>query len=108
MNERRNKRSDKLHEAVSLYLDAVRRRTGLSALALTTDDGDFVAGSGDLDVEWMGSLGATRRLRTLEWNDQTLHVSRLSVNEVPMVLTAAGPYPPDQKTLATIQRILEN
>jgi hypothetical protein len=106
MTERRSRRSQKLPEALRLYFAAVRQRTGLTALALTTDSGEFVAGSGEVDLEWMGSLGASRRARTLEWNDLTLHVTRLDENGVTMVLTSAGPLPPDEAVIEGIKRIM--
>lgn len=106
MTERRRRRSENLPEALRLYFAAVRQRTGLTALALTTDSGEFVAGSGDVDLEWMGTLGASRRARSLEWNGLTLHVTPLDENGVTMVLTTAGPLPPDQTVIEGIKRIL--
>lgn len=106
LTERRTRRSDTLHEAVSLYLNAVRQRTGLQALALSTDSGEFVAGAGPVDVEWMGRVGASRRLRTLAWSEHTLHVMHLRINDVPMVLTAAGAQAPEPSSFERLGQIL--
>jgi hypothetical protein len=105
--ERRRRRSGKLPEALKLYFTAVRQRTGSTALALTSDDGEFIAGVGEVDLEWMGSLGATRRLRTLEWNGLTLQVTRFEENGVGLVLTTAGATPPDD-VVEGIKRIMRD
>ena len=93
--ERRRRRSEKQHEALTMFFENVARRLGLEALALTTADGQLVAGARhsptvDLDVEWMGNVGASRQLAELEWDDRTLFVRRLSVNDVFLYLTSAG------------------
>lgn len=105
MTERRRERSEKLPNALRLYLAAVRKKTGLTALALTTDLGEFVAGSGDVDLEWMGNLAASRRVSMLEWNGLTLHVTRLEENGVTLALTSVGPLPPDEGIIEGIKRI---
>jgi hypothetical protein len=91
MNERRRHRSEKVHEAVALFLESLRERSGLTAVALSTGDGRLVGGAGrDVDVEWMGALGAASRRATLSWDEHTLHVQRLAVNDVELFLTSAG------------------
>ena len=102
--ERRKQRSEKPHEAVKLYLDALRK-SGLEALALGTEDGDLVAGAGPLDVEWMASIAASARLSTFAWDDRVIHVRRLEVNHVPMYLSSAGGSVQDD-AVSSIQRIL--
>jgi hypothetical protein len=90
--ERRKRRSEKAHLALNLYLEAIRESEGFKALAITTNDGFLVAGAGlqGTDVEWMGALGASARRKTLEWEDETLHVQPLEVNAVPMFITSTG------------------
>ena len=88
--ERRNQRSEKAHLALNLFLESMREREGLEALAVTTEDGFLVAGVGETDVEWMGALGASSRRSTFQWDDRTLHVQRVEVNRVPMYVTSAG------------------
>lgn len=88
--ERRNRRSEKAHLALNLFLESVRKAEGIEALAVTTEDGFLVAGVGETDVEWMGALGASSRRSTFQWEEHTLHVQRLEVNRVPMFVTSAG------------------
>lgn len=106
MPERRRRRSEKAHVALNLFLESLREREGFEGVAVTTEDGFLVAGVGDLDVEWMGALGAASRRAVLEWDERTLHVQRLEVNRVPLYLTSAG-RPADAGTVrAGFQRIL--
>ncbi len=88
--ERRNRRSEKAHLALNLFLESVRKAEGMEALAVTTEDGFLVAGVGETDVEWMGALGASSRRSSFKWEERTLHVQRLEVNRVPMYITSAG------------------
>ena len=88
--ERRNRRSEKAHLALNLFLETVRKSEGIEALAVTTADGFLVAGVGETDVEWMGALGASSQRSTFKWEELTLHVQRLEVNRVPMFITSAG------------------
>jgi len=78
-----------------MFFEQVARRLGLDALALTTDDGRLIAGARrdanvDLDVEWMGNVGASKQRREVPFEDKTLYVRRLSVNDVFLYLTSAG------------------
>ena len=88
--ERRNQRSEKAHLALNLFLESMREREGIEALAVTTEDGFLVAGVGETDVEWMGALGASSKRSTLTWEERTLHVQRVEVNRVPMFVTSTG------------------
>lgn len=91
--ERRKRRSEKAHLALNLYLESIREREGFKALAVTTDDGFLVAGAAgvrETDIEWMGALGASARRKTLDWENETLHVQKLEINDVPMFLTSMG------------------
>lgn len=88
--ERRNRRSGQAHLALNLFLESLREREGIEAMAVTTEDGFLVAGVGEADVEWMGALGASSKRSTLSWEDRTLHVQRVEVNHVPMFLTSSG------------------
>jgi hypothetical protein len=86
--ERRKRRSHEAHRALTLFLESLRERENIDALAVTTEDGLLVAGAGKDDVEWMGALGASSKRSTLTWDDRTLHVQRVEVNKVPMYLTS--------------------
>ena len=88
--ERRNQRSEKAHLALNLFLESMRAREGIEALAVTTEDGFLVAGVGETDVEWMGALGASSKRSTLTWEERTLHVERVEVNRVPMFVTSTN------------------
>lgn len=107
MTERRRRRSEKAHEAMTLFLESLREKTGLTAVALTTQDGLLVAGAGkSVDIEWMGALGAASRLATLAWDELTLHVQRLAVNDVELYLTSAGQPVNGPSVAAGLSRIL--
>ena len=106
MNERRVHRSKKLHEAMTRYLEALRHDRGIDALALSSEDG-FIAGSGNVDLEWMGALGASRRCRELEWDERTLHVQPLQINSETLYLVAMGSPVRDEGAMEGIRRILE-
>ena len=106
MNERRSARSADPQHAVSMYLNSLCKRGAVEAVALATEDGTLVAGAGKLDVEWMGSVGASSRLSRLSWDGRVLHVRRLEVNDVPMCLTMAGDDVSDAPL--AIRRILAN
>ncbi|MEW5742855.1 MAG: hypothetical protein AB1938_28320 [Myxococcota bacterium] len=108
--ERRRRRSEKHHEALTLFFENVAQRLGLDALALTTDDGRLIAGarrdaSVDLDVDWMGNVGASKQLAEVPFEDRTLYVRRLSVNDVFLYLTSAG-RKTDRSIDDSIRRIL--
>ncbi|MCC6335327.1 MAG: hypothetical protein IT380_15220 [Myxococcales bacterium] len=108
--ERRRRRSQKHHEALTLFFETAARRLGLDALALTTDDGRLIAGARapaavDLDVEWMGNVGASKQRAEVPFEDRTLFVRRLSVNDVFLFLTSAG-READRSLDDSIRRIL--
>ena len=89
--ERRMGRSEKAHLALNLFLESLRRAEGSDAVAVTTADGFLVAGVGEkTDVEWMGALGASSQRSSFTWEEHTLHVQRIDVNNVPMFVTSAG------------------
>lgn len=90
MQERRSRRSETPHLALSLFLEALRERESLEAVAVTTEEGLFVAGAGEADVEQLGALGAASATPTLTWGDTPLYVQHLSLGEVPVCLTSMG------------------
>ena len=106
MIERRRRRSKKMHEAMTRYLEALRRERGLNAVALAGEEGELIAGSGDVDLEWMGALGASRRCHQLQWEHHTLHVQPLEINALTLYLVAAGAPLNDERALQGIRRIL--
>ncbi len=95
--ERRRRRSEHAHQAISYFLQALKERAGVKALALTTHDGLLLGAAGEhLDLEWMGALGASSARTTLKWEGTTLHVQPVSLKDAELCLTSAGrAIPPD-------------
>jgi hypothetical protein len=107
MNERRNRRSDKAHEAMTLFLESLREKVGLAAVALTTTDGLLLAGAGPgIDLEWMGAIGAASPRATFSWDDHTLHVQPIDVNRTELRLTCSGSPVHTPSVAAGLARIL--
>jgi hypothetical protein len=106
MIERRLRRSEKTHLAMSHYLEALRARRGLDAVALATEEGFFIAGAGDVDLEWMGALGVSSRRRQLDWDDHTLHVQPIEVNALTLFLVSTDQPVADENAVSGIRRIL--
>jgi hypothetical protein len=106
MMERRSTRSADPQRAVSMYLETLCAKQGLKAVALATQDGTLVAGAGEGDVEYMGTVGASSHRKQLSFDGEVLHVRRLEVNGVTMCLTMAGADRPD--AAEAICRILKN
>jgi hypothetical protein len=88
------------------YLAEVRRQNGLEAVVLSTETGDFISGAGDIDLEWLGALGSSKKLDAFWWDEHELHVEPLRVNHVALWLTSAGSHAPDADQLSAISRIL--
>jgi hypothetical protein len=106
-NERRRRRSELAHEAITLFLESLREKAGLQAVALTTKDGLLLGAAGEkLDLEWMGALGASSARRSLKWEGTTLHVQPLALNDVELCLTSAGKPVPGTLLQAGLSRIL--
>ena len=105
MTERRVRRSKKMHEAMSRYLESLCKTRGIDALALSSERG-FIAGAGDADLEWMGVLGASRRLRTVEWDERQLHVHPFEINSQTLYLVAMGAEVNDDAAMQGLRRIL--
>ena len=103
--DRRARRSNKMHVAMTRYLESLRLARGVEALALATERG-FIAGAGDADLEHIGLLGASRRLRELHWDDRTLHVHPFEINAQTMYLVAMGAPVQDEAAMEGIRRIL--
>jgi hypothetical protein len=103
----RTLRSAEVSEAMTLYLEALRLKRGVDAVALTTDDGRFVAGAGEgVDLEWMGTVGAASPSRHFDWGEHQLYVHELEVNDQWLRLTVAGAPLGDHDALGGICRIL--
>lgn len=103
--ERRKRRSDKHGEAVRLYLETVRARTGVEALALASEDGSLVAGAGPLDLDWMAAIGAGSKRSRLEWDGRVVHVRRMKVNRVRLYIACTG-QPTHDDVAENLNRIL--
>jgi len=57
--ERRKNRSEVVHEALALYLQAVAERAGVKAIAVANEDGFLIAGAGGgFNHEWLAALGS--------------------------------------------------
>jgi hypothetical protein len=105
--ERRRRRSELAHEAITLLLESLRQKAGLEAVALTTRDGLLLGGAGPrLDLEWMGALGASSARSTLRWEGTTLHVQSVELNDVELCLTTAGRPVQSDLLQAGLERIL--
>jgi len=106
-NERRRRRSELAHEAITLFLESLREKAGLRAVALTTRDGLLLGGAGtEVDLEWMGALGASSARSTLKWEGTTLHVQPLALNDVELCVTSAGQAVPRALLQGGLSRIL--
>jgi hypothetical protein len=102
--ERRTRRSNSLQHAINIFLDGLRIKRNLTAVALSTNDGRLVGGSGSVDLELMGLVGSIRR--TAKFEGKTLHVSRFDVNNVELCLSSLGAPVRDDSALGDIMRIL--
>lgn len=87
--ERRLRRSEKPGEAVRLYLEALRERTGMHGVALANEDGLLVAGAGE-DLDWLAAVGASSTRSTVQWGDRTVHVRRMRVHSEDVSLASTG------------------
>jgi hypothetical protein len=88
--ERRHRRSEIPQQAVTYFLEALRERHALEAVALSTEEGLFIAGAGAVDLEHLAAVGAASKSKSFEWQGHRLRVSATTVDGVPLVLTAAG------------------
>jgi hypothetical protein len=104
--ERRHHRSEKEHLALNYFLESVKQKEGLEALAVTTEDGLLVAGAGNTDLEWMGAVGASCRRATLAWDEHMLFIQRVQVNQMTMFLTSAGRPANGNSVQSGLERIL--
>jgi hypothetical protein len=107
MQERRKHRSNNAQQAISFLLDAVRERESIESLALTTDDGLLVSGSGPGDLEEMGALGAASNKASFANQTKRFHVSRLALNNMFLCLTCTEKSPSVPQLMNGIGRILE-
>ncbi|HNS96144.1 MAG TPA: hypothetical protein PKL73_04265 [Polyangiaceae bacterium] len=58
MLDRRQRRSEKREEALSLFLEAERKRLGVRGLALGTEQGQLIAGAG-IGLKRLAAIGAS-------------------------------------------------
>jgi hypothetical protein len=104
--ERRTRRSHRIHEALSHFLESLCLKRAVEAVALTTHDGFLVAGHGAVDVELMGALGAASQRMSLPFQNGIAHVSRFEVNDTELYLTTLGTPVRDDSALGSLTRIL--
>src|SRR5688572_1675002 len=105
--ERRNRRSNQLGEALGLYLEAARARARADAVVLADDTGLVISGTGRSDVnELLAVVGSRPGLR-LELVRGTVHSTPLEVGGSTVHLASLGgaPIPPTEAASA-IGRIL--
>lgn len=88
--ERRRRRSLVPQQAVTLFLESLREKQSLEAVALSTREGLLIAGAGQVDLEHMAAVGAAAKASAFDWEGQRLHVTPTSLDGIPLVLTAAG------------------
>jgi hypothetical protein len=91
--ERRRKRSTHRFHAAELYLEAVRRRSGAKAVALASDEGLVVSGSGPPEtLAILGVLGATpaRDLAVEIGRKDPIHTTKLELSGSRFYLTSLG------------------
>ena len=106
MIERRVRRSQKPHEAVTHFLDTLRADEKVEAVALSTEEGFLISGSGELDLEWIGAVGSAAKTPRTTWDKHTLHVRKLEVDGIPLFLTTAGKALSPKASVDGISRIL--
>ena len=104
--ERRKRRSTKHHEAVSLYLDALRQKEHLDAVTLSTAEGLLIGGSGSVDLDWMAALGPASKRAFFSWQQHMLHVRQIELDGFPLFITSAGKRVPSTACVAGLSRIL--
>lgn len=107
MKERRTRRSDSPYEALTLFLDSVRRKTKVKAISLTDDTGLLVTGAGDADIESIGAVGAASQTARLESEEGELHTRDVTLPWARLRLTTLGAALRGRDVEAGIQRILE-
>ncbi|MCA2981673.1 MAG: hypothetical protein INH41_25960 [Myxococcaceae bacterium] len=104
--ERRTRRSPRIHEALTMFFDALCLKRSLEAVALTTHDGLLIGGTGRVDLEELGALGAATRKTTAPFRDRELHVNRFEVNDTTLCLTTLGAPVRDDAAVGALMRIL--
>jgi hypothetical protein len=91
MVDRRNRRSPKPLEALTLFLEAERKRLGVRALTVSTAQGQLLAGSG-IGLRRVASVGA-RVDHDGEGSgllSQSVATWRLSIGDEQLVVTSLG------------------
>jgi hypothetical protein len=104
MERRTNRTSDPL-VALSRLLEAARRRTGASTLALADETGICIAGAGDValceDLAARGPLALEGKPMNdtipcrLDVVERTMVVRRLRIDGIEVLLCAEAPHPVD-------------
>lgn len=104
--ERRTRRSSRINEALTNFLDALCLKRNLEAVALTTHDGLLIAGRGKGDLEEVGAIGAMAKRTSTTLGEKTLHVSRFEVNDLILCITSIGAPVRDDAAVGSFMRIL--
>lgn len=78
-------------DALNLFLEETRAKSGLQAVALTTADGLLIAGAGRRpEVEWIGAVGAAKGAAKFTWGKYRLQVKSMKIDGSTVFLTVAG------------------
>ncbi len=112
--ERRLNRSSVPHEAAGLYLDAMAERGRMRSLALATQDGLLVAGTGE-DCEALAAIGVAhgsnmpvrKELVDSLTGNERLHTSRFEIAGETFFLASVGSHKAQiGDAMAALRRIL--
>ncbi len=104
--ERRIRRSENSLEALHLFLEAVRERDELGAVAVATPDGLLVAGAGPANLDLLGAVGADTDDDVVAWQGEVGRVCRFEAAELPLVMTTTQGSPDPEVVRAGFARIL--
>lgn len=106
--ERRTRRSNRIHEALEHFFEALCLKRNLTAAALTTDDGLLISGKAQraIDLEELGALGSACPKANGPFRDDTMHTSRFEVNDIILCLTTLGAPVRDDAAVGSLMRIL--
>ena len=104
MIDRRVRRSSTRQVALTHFLEEARQRLGAEAMALSSPEGLFIAGSGRGDLEELGATGSSGQGA---WNGLRLHTFSITALDETLTLSAVGARPRPGELDAGVARILE-
>lgn len=105
--ERRKRRSDRVDEALSHWLAALRNARGARAAAIGTTDGLPIATSGDVDPLWLAAAGSqVARGARVDVGDVDGAVIQLRGGDAVVLAVCGQPAPTDAEVGRHIRRML--